>query len=542
MTETLSFDVLIVGAGPAGLTAAIKIKQLCLQKGQDLQVCVLEKGAEVGAHILSGNVLNTRSLDELLPNWQDLSAPVTNQVTDDQFMFMTQQRAYHLPTPPQMNNQGHYIISLANFCRWLAAQAESLGVEIYPGFAADQCLYDDNNHFIGIQTKATGLDKEGQPTDRYEPGVQILARHTLIGEGCRGSLTKELINKYQLTKYCQPQTYALGIKEVWQINPKYHHQGRVVHTVGWPLDRQTYGGSFIYHMEDHQIAYGMVIGLDYKNPHLNLFEEMQRFKLHPALKPLFTDGQRLSYGARALNEGGWQSIPQLSFPGGSLIGCAAGFLNVPQIKGTHTAMKSAMLVADVVVDALLKETKPRLGLYDQRLRQSWIYDELHQVRNIRPGFRMGFWTGMINAALETYVFKGKAPWTWPHAHDHQTLHLASESQKIDYPKPDQKITFDRLSSVYLSNTDHAENQPCHLVLKNSTLAIDYNLRYFDSPEQRYCPAGVYEILRHSQTNRPYLQINAQNCVHCKTCDIKDPRQNINWRTPEGGGGPRYPNM
>ena len=329
---------------------------------------------------------------------------------------------------------------------------------------------------------------------------------------------------------------------MWEIAPEHHKQGHVLHTIGWPLDRKTYGGSFLYHMEGNQIAYGMVIGLDYKNPYLDPYEEMQRLKLHSFFKPIFSHAQRLSYGARALNEGGWQSIPQLSFPGGSLIGCAAGFLNVPRIKGTHTAMKSAMLAAEVVAESLLKNTFPRLGLYDQHLRQSWVYDELHQVRNIRPGFRAGFWAGMINAALETYIFRGKAPWTWSHAKDHKTLHLASNSQKIIYPKPDQKVTFDRLSSVYLSNTDHVENQPCHLVLKNPVLSVDYNLRHFDAPEQRYCPAGVYEILRHTHTNRPYLQINAQNCIHCKTCDIKDPLQNIVWSVPEGGGGPRYPNM
>lgn len=542
MSETLSFDVVIVGAGPAGLTAAIRLKQLCQKTGKDLKVCVLEKGAEVGAHILSGNVFEHHALAELFPDWKERGAPLSTPVIDDSFIFLTERNFFRLPTPPQMKNHGNYVISLANFCRWLAAQAEALGVEIYPGFAVAQCLFNDKNEVIGVETNPVGLDKEGHPTEQYEPGVQIMSRHTLFGEGCRGSLTKQLSEKFGLQRYTQPQTYALGIKELWEISPEKHKPGTVTHTIGWPLDQKTYGGSFIYHMENNQVSYGLVIGLDYKNPYLNPYEETQRLKLHPYLKTLFEGGRRISYGARALNEGGWQSIPQLGFPGGSLIGCSAGFLNVLKIKGTHTAMKSAMIAAETIFEALSTNTQPQPGLYDQRIRQSWIRDELYPVRNIRPGFKAGFWLGMVNAGLETYVFRGQAPWTFSHHEDNSTLSFAAESQKIDYPKPDGKITFDRLSSVYLSNTNHKENQPCHLKLRNPETPISYNLKYFDAPEQRYCPAGVYEIIKDNMTHTYRLQINGQNCVHCKTCDIKDPLQNISWVPPEGGDGPRYPNM
>ena len=535
--ERMEYDVVVVGAGPSGLAAAIRLKQLATAAGGEIGVCVVEKGSEVGAHILSGAVFEPRALAELLPDWRERGAPLETPVSEDRFLFLTQTRAIRLPTPPQMRNHGNYIVSLGNVCRWLAREAEALGVEIYPGFAAAEVLYDDTGRVAGVATGDMGIGKNGERTERYQPGVELGARETLLAEGCRGSLSKRLIERFRLRDGRDPQTYAIGIKELWEAAPGRHQPGLVVHTVGWPLDGMTYGGSFLYHLDGGQIAVGFVIGLDYRNPFLNPFEEFQRFKTHPAIRPFFEGGRRVAYGARALNEGGWQSIPRLDFPGGALIGCAAGFVNVPKIKGSHTAMKSGMVAAEAVFRRLTGEEGAEVG---RALRESWVWDELYRVRNIRPSFRWGLLPGLAYSALDTYLFRGAAPWTLHHHPDYSRLLPASAARRIDYPRPDGKVTFDRLSSVFISNTNHEEDQPAHLKLRDPEKAIRVNYRLYDSPEQRYCPAGVYEIV--GTPEDPHLQINAQNCVHCKTCDIKDPEQNIDWVVPEGGGGPNYPNM
>ncbi len=533
--EQMEFDVVIVGAGPSGLAAAIRLKQLA----PDCAVCVVEKGVEVGAHILSGAVIEPRALDELLPDWRDNEPPLTTQATDDRFLLLTETRAIRLPTPPQMHNHGNYIGSLGNVCRWLATQAEALGVEIYPGFAAAEVLEEDGR-VVGVATGDMGVGRDGEQTSQYQPGMELRAAYTIFAEGCRGSLTKKLFERFDLRQTCDPQTYGIGIKELWEIPAANHKPGLIEHTIGWPVDNATYGGSWLYHWGDNLVSYGYVIGLDYKNPFLSPFDEMQRLKLHPAMRPHFEGGRRIAYGARALSEGGLQSIPKLTFPGGCLVGDTAGFLNVAKIKGTHTAMKSGMLAAEAVAEALAADRAAEPVSYTEKLQASWLWEELKGVRNIRPGFaKWGMAGGLLNAAIDTYVFGGKAPWTLHNPHpDHETLIPASAATPIVYPKPDGVLTFDKLSSVFISNTNHAEDQPVHLRLRDPSTAISVNWAEYRSPETRYCPAGVYEIVG-ADTATPQLQINAQNCVHCKTCDIKDPTQNIDWVTPEGGGGPVY---
>ena len=538
--ESMEYDLIIVGAGPAGLAAAIRCMQLAKEKNKALSICILEKGAEVGSHSLSGAVFETRALDELLPNWQDLGAPLDLAVSEDCFYYLTEHKAKRLPTPPQMHNHGNYIISLGKLCRFLASQAEQLGVDIFPGFAASEVLFDDTGKVTGVVTGDMGIAKNGEHKPSYQPGMALYAKQTFFAEGCRGSLSKTLIQHFNLNKQAQPQTYGIGIKEIWQVNSPLYQAGKVIHTIGWPLDTNTYGGSFIYHLDKQQVALGFVVGLDYQNPYLSPFEESQRFKTHPFIRPLLAQGERIAYGARALNEGGWQSIPTLTFPGGVLIGCSAGFLNVAKIKGNHTAMKSGMLAAEAFIEHYDQDIT-ELTTYESALRESWIAKELHAVRNIRPGFKKGLWWGLANAAFETYITRGHSPWTLNHHADHDSLNPANQSLKIDYPKPDGKLTFDRLSSVYLTNTFHEEDQPCHLRLIDAKIPLQVNLPLYDAPEQRYCPAGVYEIVKDDNAQAK-LQINAQNCIHCKTCDIKDPKQNINWTPPEGGGGPNYVEM
>jgi len=533
--EAMEFDVVVVGAGPAGLAAAIRLKQLA----PDASVCVLEKGSEVGAHIVSGAVIEPRALDELLPDWAERGAPLSTKAGEDRFQFLTQSGSYRLPTPPQMHNEGNYIASLGDLCRWLGQQAEAAGVEIYPGFAAAELLEEDGR-IVGVATGDMGRTRDGEPGPNYQRGMELRASYTLFAEGCRGSLSKQLIARFGLHDQADPPTYGIGIKEIWEIPAEQHRPGLIQHTIGWPLDRATYGGSFLYHFGERLVSYGFVVGLDYANPHLSPFEEMQRLKTHPALRGHFAGGRRITYGARALTEGGAQSLPRLTFPGGALIGDAAGFLNVAKIKGTHTAMKSGMLAAEAVVQAIDDGRPALLSAYPGLVARSWLNEELHVTRNIRPGFaRFGLYGGLVNAALDTYVFRGRAPWTLHHRHaDNETLRPAADAAPIAYPKPDGVLTFDRLSSVYISNTNHEEDQPVHLQLRVPARWQTENWQRYGSPESRYCPAGVYEAVEDGNGMR--LQINAQNCVHCKTCDIKDPTQNIDWTTPEGGGGPNYP--
>ncbi|MGC9269465.1 electron transfer flavoprotein-ubiquinone oxidoreductase [Acidiphilium sp.] len=533
--EAMEFDVVVVGAGPAGLSAAIRLKQL----NPDISVCVVEKGSEVGAHILSGCVLEPRAMTELLPDADIAAIDGSVPAGDDRFLFLTKTASFALPTPPQMNNHGNYVVSLGNIVRFLGATAEQLGVEIYPGFAAAEVLIEADR-VVGIATGDMGIGKDGAPTDQFQRGMALRATYTIFAEGCRGSLGKQLMQQYDLRAGIDPQSYGIGIKELWEVPAAHHHPGLVMHSIGWPLDARTYGGSFLYHLGGNLMAYGFVIGLDYQNPFFSPFEEMQRFKTHRTIRPFFEGAKRIAYGARALNEGGFQSIPKLAFPGGVLVGCEAGFLNVPKIKGTHTAMKSGMLAAEAIAEALAGQRPATLESFPAKIRASWLWPELQSVRNIRPGFaKFGMWGGLMNAAFETYLARGKSPWTLHNRADNTTLKPAAQATAIAYPKPDGTLTFDRLSSVFVSNTNHVENQPVHLTLHDPAVAITVNWDIYRSPETRYCPAGVYEIIGAEQ-GAPKLQINAQNCVHCKTCDIKDPTQNINWVTPEGGGGPNYP--
>ncbi|AWI75384.1 electron transfer flavoprotein-ubiquinone oxidoreductase [Parazoarcus communis] len=540
--ESMEYDVVIVGAGPSGLSTAIRLKQLAEKAGRELSVCVVEKGSEVGAHILSGAVIEPRALNELFPDWKERGAPLNTPVTEDHFMLLSEKGARKLPTPPQMHNEGNYIISLGNFCRWLGEQAEALGVEIYPGFAAAEVLFDEAGAVRGIATGDMGVTRNGEPGPNYQQGMELHARQTVFSEGCRGSLTKGLMARYDLRRDADPQTYGIGIKELWEVDPAVHRPGLTVHTAGWPLKSDTYGGSFLYHLEGNLVSVGFVVGLDYSNPWLSPYEEFQRFKTHPEIRKYFEGGRRVSYGARALSEGGFQSLPKLTFPGGMLVGDTAGFLNVPKIKGTHMSMKSGIEAAAALFAHLTADDAKTTEVtgYPERLKASWLWDELYSVRNVRPSFRWGLWGGIAYSAIDTFLFRGRAPWTLRNHADHTQLKKAADCEQIVYPKPDGKISFDRLSSVFISATNHEEEQPCHLRLKNPLTPIVTNLADFEAPEQRYCPAGVYEIVREEQG--PRLQINAQNCLHCKTCDIKDPTQNIDWAVPEGSGGPNYPNM
>lgn len=545
--ESMEYDVVIVGAGPAGLCAAIRLKQLAAEAEREVSVCVLEKGSEVGAHLLSGAVLEPRALDELIPDWKEKGAPLETPVTEDEFHIFTAVSSFKLPNfllPKEQHNKGNYIISLGTLCRWLAGEAEALGVEIYPGFAAAEVLYHEDGSVKGVATGDMGIGKDGEKTAGYTPGMELHAKYTFFAEGVRGSLTKTLFEKFDLRRDCDPQTFGLGCKEIWEIDPAKHRPGLVIHGFGWPLDQGTYGGGWLYHLDGNKVSIGFVTGLDYENPYLSPFEEFQRFKTHPVIRNYLEGGRRLSYGAKAINEGGVQSVPKLVFPGGAILGCSAGFVNVPKIKGNHTAMKSGMVAADAVFAALAegREGHDELTAYPEALEKSWVYDELRTVRNCRPAYRWGLIPGTLYSGLELWL-RGKTPWTLRHRHaDNETLKKASEAKRIDYPKPDGKITFDRLSSVFLSNTNHEENQPPHLKLKDPSIPIDYNLPLYDEPAQRYCPAGVYEVVRNDDGSDPRFVINAQNCVHCKTCDIKDPTQNIIWTVPEGGGGPNYPDM
>ncbi len=545
--EVMEYDVVVVGAGPAGLAAAIRLKQIAAREKQEISVCVLEKGSEVGAHILSGAVMDPRALNELFPDWQSRNAPLNAPVSEDRFLFLTESASYKVPDsllPACFRNHGMYVVSLGNVCRWLAQQAEGVGVEIFPGFAAAEVLHREDGAVKGVATGDMGIGRDGKPTASHQPGMELHARYTFFAEGCRGHLGRRLQERFNLCTGADPQVYGIGLKELWEIAPEKHRQGLVVHTAGWPLANDTYGGSFLYHLEDNQVSIGFVVGLGYTNPYLSPYEEFQRYKTHPAILPFLEGGRRIAYGARAIAAGGLQSLPRLVFPGGCLIGDDAGFLNASRIKGSHAAMKSGMLAAEAAFAALAAgRSHDELAGYPEMFRASWLHEELHRARNFKPWMSKGLALGTLMVGVDQIVLRGRAPWTLHHRHaDHETLKTRTAAKPISYPKPDGVITFDRLSSVFISNTNHVENQPCHLTLRDATVPIKVNLELYDAPESRYCPAGVYEIVRDANGENPRLQINAQNCVHCKTCDIKDPTQNIVWVVPEGGGGPNYPNM